>query len=455
MRKRTVLCVSPITLCQQFEGAYYEDGKGMSIWDVQANNPGLLPEGDRIHDNHTGNVANDFYHRYKEDILLAKELGATQFRFSISWARIFPNGDGSINQVGLKHYVDMVDFILSIGMEPVVTLYHWDLPQALQERIGGWNSEQVAPVFAAYAATMFEALGDKVTYWSTINEPKTFCWEGYGNGGHAPNIHSHEQAANCTINVLRAHAAAVKEFRKLVPGGFVSMNINVETSLPYDSTSELDTAAAQRKMDFEVGVYMDPIFFGQFPDSVRARLPYLPDITPKLADALKGSMDYIAMNHYTSSYALCIEHVSDYDVPDNHVNKNGFVIGKQGDSGWLYSFPLGFRMALNYMNDRYKTDFISVTENGFMVKGEDDMTMDEILNDKARIEYFEEYIKNAIAAVVPIRSYFAWALMDNFEWKDGYSKHFGVMYWDRFTQVRIKKASARWMQNKFLDAPGN
>ncbi|KAK9906473.1 hypothetical protein WJX75_002508 [Coccomyxa subellipsoidea] len=332
-----------------------------------------------IHNNDTGNVAVDFYHRYPEDFRTAIELSAKIVRISISWARIYPNGDGAINQAGLDHYLNMVDEALAIGLQPVVTCYHWDLPQALQDRFGGWNSEEIVPIFANYTATVYEALGDKVM----------------------------EQAANCTLNVLKSHAASVKEFRKLVPGGMISMNLNAEWALPKDPNSEADKAAVIRKME----------------------LPYLPEISPELAKDLAGSMDYLALNHYTSTV----------------------VNFKAGD--WLYSVPWGFRALLNYLNVRYKPDEISITENGYTVKGEDNMSIDEALNDTARIKYLKGYLDAATEAFyydkVPIKNYCAWALMDNFEWQDGYSKHFGVMRVNRTTQLRTKKASARYLADRF------
>ncbi|BDA45965.1 beta-glucosidase 6 [Coccomyxa sp. Obi] len=412
-----------------------------------------------VHENATGNVACDFYHRYPEDLRLAKRLHAKSFRFSVAWARIYPNGDGPVNQAGLDYYSKMVDTILELGMVPAVTLYHWDVPEELQRRFGGWNSREVVSIFTNYAATVFNALGDRVTYWTTINEPNTFCWQGYGTGMHAPGIRDPMQTANCSMNVLYAHAAAVKEFRKIVPGGKIAMNLNAEWSLPFDSNNVQDQEAAQRKQDFEVGVFADAVYFGQFPDSVRARVPYLPEIPDDLAQDLAGSFDYFALNHYTSSYAQYDDGGEnalgrcDYNV--THTSKDGMLIGEQGDSGWLYSVPWGFRKVLNYINDRYKPSEISITENGFNVKGESFMTMDEITHDTHRVKYFQEYIRNAIAAFVydnvPISNYHAWALMDNFEWTDGYSKHFGVCFTNFTSQERILKASARYLANEFAD----
>ncbi|BDA42218.1 beta-glucosidase 1A [Coccomyxa sp. Obi] len=414
----------------QFEGAYLEDGKGWSIWDDYTNNHTVYTErhiqdcgtdghfarcNETIHNNETGNESCDFYHRFKEDFALAKQLHAKSYRFSIAWARIFPNGDGAINLAGIQHYVEVVDELLKLGIEPAVTLYHWDLPMALQERFGGFNSEAIVPVFTNYAVAMFQALGDKVNYWTTFNEPMSFCYMGYG-------------------------------------GGYGGLNVN--------APGIHDAGAAQRRLDFVLGLFADPVYLGQFPDSVKARVPYLPEITPELATALNGSCDYFALNHYTTVYAQYDlngrEPLGPCDYAITH-EKDGVLLGVPADAGWIYSVPWGFRELLKYINERYKPTEISVTESGFQVKGESNATNDDIFiaYDEPRIQYFKEYILEATKAViydkVPLTSYHAWALTDNFEWVDGYSKHFGVFHVDFATQKRTPRASARFLANRFKD----
>ncbi|CAL8468093.1 g7632 [Coccomyxa elongata] len=226
---------------------------------------------------------------------------------------------------------------------------------------------------------MFHALGDKVEYWTTFNEPASFCFMGYGGGYgglsvYPPAIHDAGHAAKCTINVLKAHAAAVEEFRKIVPGGKISMNLNSDWAIPFHENDELDKGAAQRRLDFTLGLFADPVYLGQFPDSVRARVPYLPEITPELATALNGSCDYFALNHYTTvSNALMVSRYARYDPNGREPlglceyaishEKDGVLLGVPAGAGWIYSVPWGFRELLKYINERYKPTEISVTEN--------------------------------------------------------------------------------------------
>ena len=292
----------------QIEGAATADGKGPSIWDTFSHTPG------KVLNNDTGDVACDFYRRYEADIALMKSLGVTAFRFSLAWARILPAGRGAPNPAGLAFYHAVLDALAAAGIEPHVSLYHWDLPQALEDEYGGWLSPTSVDDFAAYAALAFKELGPKVKFWSTFNEPYTFAFCGYAYGIHAPGRCSDRAKCEAGGNsetepwlvshhVLLAHAKAVEAFRtRATPGGRISINLNAEWAEPA-STSPADAAAAARYLDFQLGLYAEPVFLtGDYPASVRARVPSLPAFTPAQSASLKGSADYFALNHYTSRW---------------------------------------------------------------------------------------------------------------------------------------------------------
>ncbi|BDA42216.1 beta-glucosidase 1B [Coccomyxa sp. Obi] len=354
-----------------------------------------------------GAVADDFYHLYPIDIAAMQLLGVKHFRFSISCSRILPDGDGAINQKGLDFYAQLLDALHAAGIEPHVCLYHWDLPQALQARFGGWNSDQIVPAFAQFARIVLEALGARSKYWTTINEPCTFCFQGYGIGAEAPGIHDDVPPWNCTYNVLQAHAAAVKLFRALVPTGKIGITLNGDWGEPL-TNSTADIEAAQKKNEFMVGSYADPIYLGDFPASVKDCIPFLPKITPQLAADLNGSADFFALNYYTSMY---------------------------------------------------HPEEIVVTENGMDVKGEDAMTLAQALHDTARINFFRDYISEAVDAVkidkVPMTGYFVWSLLDNYEFGAGYKNRFGVAHVDYRTQQRTFKASAMYLAGLFNTSMAN
>ncbi|CAL8463585.1 g3119 [Coccomyxa elongata] len=438
------------TAAPQIEGANATDGRGPSIWDIYEGIPGKIENGD------TSAVADDFYHRYLDDIGAMRLLGVKRFRMSIAWPRILPNGDGQINQKGLDFYSRVLEALLVAGIEPHITLYHWDLPQALQDRFGGWNSAQIVPVFAQYASVVFNALGNYASHWTTFNEPWTFCFLGYGQGSGAPGLNDKAQAWNCVYNVLQAHAAAVKQFRALMPGAKISMNLNCDWGQPL-SGSQADADAAQRKIEFMLGAFADPIFFGDFPASVKQRISYLPQITSQMAADLKGSIDYFALNHYTSTYVIgqqgAVGLQGPCDYIETQVTPDSHLIGDEADSDWLKVTPWGFRLMLNWVNNRYHPSEIVVTENGISMKGENDMPLAQALEDTQQVNFYRDYIAAATDAVkydkVPMTGYFAWSLLDNFEWGSGYSKRFGVVHVDYRTQQRFYKASAKFLTQLF------
>ncbi|KAK9827612.1 hypothetical protein WJX81_006199 [Elliptochloris bilobata] len=437
------------TAAYQVEGYTTANGRGASIWDTFSATPGKTYNGE------SGEKADEFYKRYPADIKLMQSLGVRHFRMSVAWPRILPKGTGTVNQAGVNFYVTLVDALKAADIQPYVTLYHWDLPQTLQDSYGGWGSSRIVNDFAAYADVVFKALGSRVTYWTTFNEPWSFCFMGNANGQHAPGLTDRAVAWNCAYHVLLAHAAAVKKFRAAVPGGKIGMNINSDWSEPFSSSSQ-DQAAADRKVEFMAGIFGDPLYLGDWPASVKQRVPNLPTITSDQARDIKGSTDYFALNHYTTLYvkdapgAYGLEGLLDASASAN--GPEGLV-GPQADSSWLYTVPWGIRKMLNWVNNRYHPGEIYVTENGCDVPGESGLALPEALNDTFRVNFYQGYVQAAAQAAaydgVPLKGYFAWSLLDNFEWADGYAKRFGIVYVDYSTQARYVKRSARYLANLF------
>ncbi|KAK9832581.1 hypothetical protein WJX81_000662 [Elliptochloris bilobata] len=443
------------TAAPQIEGAVAEDGRSRSIWDTWA---AAHPEND------SPNVTDDFYHRYAEDIRIMQTYGIKHFRFSVAWTRVIPDGNGSTNAAGLGFYSRLVDALLAAGIEPVVTLYHWDLPQVLQDRYGGFLNEQIVADFTHYATVVFEALGSRVTYWSTFNEPATFCVSGYGSGWHAPSLRDQQGEQGyvweCHNNVLRAHASAVREFRRLVPNGKIGMNLAVQWSEPR-SDSEADRAAAERHMEFELAVWSDPVYRGDWPASVKERNPRgLMTITPELAAALRGSFDMYMLNFYTAKYVYYLSGgwgmagQGVIDAADTFNATNGASIGPETASSWFKEVPWAFRKQLKWVSDRYNRPVMWVTENGVAVPDSANELLPGVLNDTYRINFYRDYMQAAMAAIsqdnVDIQGYFCWSLLDNWEWTSGFKERFGLVYVDYANnQARHPKQSLAWLSRWF------
>ncbi|EWM27607.1 glycosyl hydrolase family 1 [Nannochloropsis gaditana] len=477
------------TAAYQVEGAYNTDGRGMSIWDTFSHIPGKTANGD------TGDVADDSYHRYEEDIKLAVEMGITHYRMSISWPRIMPNGKLPLNPKGVAFYNDVINTLLAHNIEPFVTLYHWDLPQALANDSAGqsegdklfgkgWLEASVADDFVTYAEACFLQFGDRVSNWLTFNEPLTFVNLGYGSGTHAPG-----RCSGCSLggdsatepyiaahNVLRAHGKAVARYRQLkamapsMLDGKIGITLNCDWGEPFTSSKD-DEEAATRFLEFQLAWYADPVFFGTYPASMVAAVgDRLPKFTAEEAAQLKGSWDFFGLNHYTSKYVK----KPDYPAPlpgmgtswyaDAHTTQtdtsiDGILIGPLGDSSWLHVVPWGFRKMLNWVAERYGNPGIYVTENGCDVPNESKMSLAEALDDKFRVDFYRGYLSNMAEAMkdgVKVKGYFAWSLLDNFEWADGYSKRFGLHYVDYSDNLkRYKKSSAKWYHDYIrANSPG-
>lgn len=283
------------TSSYQVEGAVQEGGRGISVWDTFAHAPGKTRHGE------TGDLADDVYHRFRDDVELMKAAGLRNYRFSVAWPRILPNGTGQINWEGVKFYSDLVDALLAACITPLVTLFHWDTPQQLQDEYGGWASPRIVDDFADYAEVMFRALGDRVKHWTTLNEPHSFCQLGYGYGIHAPGIKSDSEVHWCAYHSSLAHAAAVERFRGIVPGAKIGLATPIHYYFPFDASSKEDEEAVMRANDWQYGIYIDPIYKGDLPQRVRQELPWLPVYNQRQKRMLAASRpDYFGFNYYTS-----------------------------------------------------------------------------------------------------------------------------------------------------------
>ncbi|KAG9532836.1 putative beta-glucosidase, partial [Aureobasidium melanogenum] len=458
------------TASYQIEGAPHEDGRADSIWDTFCRIPG------KIAGNENGDVACDSYHRYKQDVKLLKDMGARAYRFSISWSRVIPLGGRKdpVNQRGLQYYIDLVDELLANGIEPMVTLFHWDLPDALDQRYGGLlNTEEFVADFEQYSRTIFKALGEKVKYWVTFNEPWCSSILGYNVGAFAPGRTSDRSKSAVGDsstepwlvghNLLIAHGAAVKIYReefKPSQKGQIGITLNGDWVEPWDPQDPKDLEACQRKLEFSIAWFADPVYHGDYPQSMRKQLgDRLPKFTPEQRALVQGSNDFYGMNHYCANY---IKHKSGEPEPEDYLgnlesllsNKEGQDIGPVTQSPWLRPYAIGFRELLKWISDRYGRPTIYVTENGTSLKGENDLSKEEILEDDFRMWYFKEYVTAMADAYthddVDVKGYMAWSLMDNFEWAEGFETRFGVTFVDyKNGQQRYPKKSAKAMKGLF------
>ena len=436
------------TSSYQIEGAWDKDGKGWSIWDAFSHTPTKVANGD------TGDVACDFYHRYKDDVKLMAEMGLKAFRFSISWPRVMPTGREKVNEKGLQFYSDLVDELLKYDIEPWVTLYHWDLPLALQMEYDGWLGDKISDLFEEYAAVCFAKLGDRVKNWITLNEPWVVSILGYGLGAMAPGRFSHAEPYQAAHNLLLAHGKAVKRYRQEfqpLQKGRIGITNNCDWREPFTDT-KADKEAAQRALEFYLSWYADPVYFGDYPQVMKDRVKErLPQFTEAEKELLKGSSDFFGLNHYTTMYAQD----SGGDNVQQNVYGNGGISEDQDvilhvdpdwqktDMGWAV-VPWGCRKLLNWIDERYGKPEIIITENGCAYDIE--MKNGEV-NDQQRIYFYREYLIEAQKAIddgVNLSGYFAWSFMDNFEWALGYAKRFGLTHVNYETLKRTPKASAYW-----------
>jgi beta-glucosidase len=412
------------TAAYQIEGAVDEDGRGESIWDRFCAIPGKVRAGE------TGSVACDFYHRYPEDIALMRELGLDAFRFSIAWPRVVPEGRGAVNKAGLDFYDRLVDELLAAGIQPFPTLYHWDLPQALEDG-GGWTARSTAEAFVPYAEAVVGRLGDRVTHWTTHNEPWVVAWLGYGWGEHAPGRASEQAAVDAAHHVLLSHGWATDVIRRDVPDGRVGIVLNLEHVDPA-TDSEADAAAA-REVDGRANRwFLDPIFRGAYPDDV--------GLTPPVRDgdlaAVGARIDFLGINNYFRFVVR--EGPEIVEVPG----------GARTDMGWEVH-PESLYKLLRRVADEYAPASIYITENGAAYA--DVRSHDGGVHDLERIDFLAAHTDAVMRARddgVPVDGYFVWSFLDNFEWAQGYAKRFGIVYVDYPTLERVPKDSFHWYRQR-------
>ena len=429
------------TASYQIEGAAYEGGKGLSVWDKFSHEPGKVLEG------HTGDVACDHYHLFKEDVALMKRMGVKNYRFSLSWPRLIPNGVGEVNEEGVAFYNALIDELIENGIRPFVTLFHWDYPSALQAK-GAWENPDSPYWFEAYASLCARRFGDRVKDFITLNEPQCFIGLGYGKGEHAPG---YQLPLSATVamrhNVLKAHGLAVRALRTLVPGVRVGYAPCGNPCIP--ATNSPEDIEAARKAYFHVNDYppfwafniswwSDPPMLGKYPEQGLKLLgKYLPEGWEKDLEIIHQPLDYYCQNIYNGNVIRAADNERGYEDVPLPVGHGKTAIQWPITPEALYWGP-------KFLYERYKTPFI-ISENG--MSSHDVVSLDGEVHDPQRKDYMHRYLREFRRAAedgVDAAGYFAWSLMDNFEWAYGYTERFGITYVDYTTQERIVKDSFKW-----------
>jgi len=423
------------TASYQIEGAVKQDGRTESIWDRFCQTPGNI-----LH-NDTGEVANDHYNRYKEDVALMKELGHTAYRFSVSWSRVLPDGIGKVNEKGLQFYSNLVDELIAAGIEPMLTIYHWDLPQVLQDR-GGWQNPDSVKWFEEYSKVLFDKLGDRVKFWITLNEPYCTAFIGNYNGIHPPGLRDLGSAILVSYNLMLAHGAAVRLFRKMNLPGEIGITLNFTPAYP-STDSEDDKLVARYVDGLDVRWFVDAIFKGSFPQDLlelfKEKGISLPDFSEM--SSITEKIDFLGVNYYfptwhqynKNSWPFCGDVVR-RDIPHT-------------DREWAIH-PESFEKLLIRLKDEYDTPKMYITENGCSYN--DVLTENGEILDYNRINYLSTHFKavhSAIEKGIDIRGYMVWSLYDNFEWAFGRYSRFGIIYHDFETLKRTPKQSAYWLRD--------
>jgi beta-glucosidase len=416
------------TSSYQIEGAVHADGRGPSVWDEFCRQPGRIANGD------TGDVACDHYHRFAEDIALMRRLGVGAYRFSIAWPRLLPQGSGPANEAGLAFYDRLIDGLLEAGIEPWLCLYHWDLPQALQDR-GGWEARDIAATFGDYAALVARRYGDRVRRFATFNEPSVFTLFGYGFSWHPPGLTDRSAFHRAIHHVNLAHGTAVDAIRSAVPTAAIAAIHNVQPSRPAGATPE-DAVAARLLDAYWNRAFPEPQLLGRYPEELAALME--PVIKPGDLERINRPVDWFGLNHYSPIYAR-----ADAQAPLGFAWADAPPQAPRSRIGWQID-PAAFRDTLLDLHRRYRLP-IYVTENGAGAVERPDEAGE--IQDGERIDYLRSYgeaLREAVAGGADVRGYFIWSLLDNFEWGAGYANRFGLIYVDFATQRRIPKASAHW-----------
>ncbi|CAI9104564.1 OLC1v1003266C1 [Oldenlandia corymbosa var. corymbosa] len=447
------------TSSYQVEGGWNSDNKGLN----------------KLENNSNGDVAADSYHKYKEDVKLLKEMNTDSYRFSISWSRLIPTGKISkgINERGIKFYNNLIDELVANGLTAAVTLFHWELPQALEDEYGGFLSPKIIKDYIDFVNLCFERFGDRVKLWITFNEPYSYSNFGYDNGRSVPGRCSSWLNSNCSAgdsgtepytvshHQLLAHAYAVKLYRTKYQAhqkGIIGM-INVCNWMVPMTNSSPDMRATKRSLDFMYGWFMNPLVYGDYPKTMKAVVGNrLPKFTPEESKLLKGSYDFHGVNYYTAMYTshpsnppnkTHARYITDY-LADLTATRQGILIGEQAGSDWLHSYPKGLWHLLLYVQRKYNNPVIYITENDEV--NDASLPLEQALQDNFRIRYYYlhlQFLRKAIKNGVRVRGYYGWSLIDNFEWLNGYNVRFGFNFVDYNTLKRYRKLSSYWFE-RFL-----
>ncbi|URZ04926.1 glycoside hydrolase family 1 protein [Clostridium felsineum] len=450
----------------QVEGAWNEDGKGVSNWDVFTKIPGKTFEGTN------GDVAVDHYHRYKEDIKLMAEMGLDSYRFSVSWPRIIPDGDGEVNEKGIEFYNNLIDECLKYGIVPFVTLYHWDMPEVL-EKVGGWTNKRTVDAFVKYAKACFEAFGDRVKHWITFNETIVFCSNGYLTGAHPPGISGDvKKYFQATHNVFTAHAKSVIEYKKLNQYGEIGITHVFSPAFSVDDKEE-NKKAAYHANQYEITWYYDPILKGKYPEYVIKNIEkngFLPDWTDEELNILKEAAplnDFIGLNYYQPQRVI-----KNYDTGEKVERTRENSTGAPGNAsfdgfyktvkmddkvytkwGWEIS-PESLIIGLEALKKDYGDIKIYITENGL---GDQDPIIEDEILDMPRIKFIEAHlkaIKEAISRGINLKGYYAWSAIDLLSWLNGYKKQYGFIYIDQKHNLDRKKKLSFYWYKKVIEERG-
>jgi beta-glucosidase len=428
------------TASYQIEGAAREDGRGPSIWDTFSRTPGKVFAG------HTGDVACDHYHRYVDDVALMAGLGLKSYRFSVAWPRIQPDGTGPVNARGLDFYDRLTDELLGKGIDPTVTLYHWDLPQTLED-LGGWANRLTAEAFAEYAQIVYARLGDRVGTWTTLNEPWCSAYLGYGSGVHAPGAQDPARVFPAVHHLLLGHGLAARALRS-AGARSVSITLNPAAVFPVDPDNAADREAARIIDGLSNRVFFDPLLRGHYPADMLQHMSRFTDLS-YIADGdletINAPIDVLGINFYQPSYVSAKPgQPGSLDQPGSEGIAFRAPDGPVTDMNWLIE-PASLTRLLKRIHDDYPGTAMMITENGAAYP--EGPSADGEVHDARRVEYLDGHLRachDALAAGVDLRGYFVWSLMDNFEWAEGYAKRFGVVHVDYATQVRTLKDSAKW-----------
>ncbi|XP_054777312.1 beta-glucosidase 46-like [Prosopis cineraria] len=448
----------------QYEGAYLSDGKGLGNWDVFSHIPG------KIIDASNGDIAVDHYHRYLEDIELMDAIKVNSYRFSLSWARILPKGKfGEVNLAGIDFYNRLIDALLLKGIQPFVTLTHFDMPQELEDKYGGWLSPQSQEDFAFYAELCFKWFGERVTHWTTFNEPNLLVSFSYRTGNFPPSRcskpfgdciegDSESEPFIAAHNIILSHAAAVDIYKtkyQREQKGRIGIVLKAAWYEPV-SNSTTDIMASQRALSFTFNWFLDPIVFGKYPSEMEKILgAILPKFSSIEMVKLQRGLDYIGINYYTSYYVQdCISSACEpgegitrtEGLYRKSTEKNGVPIGEPTTIGWCV-YPRGMEKVITHVKDRYNNIPMFITENGYGETDHPNSTLEEHINDVKRMKYMEDHLNALVSATrkgADVRGYFAWSLLDNFQWEYGYTRRFGLYHIDFSTLKRTQKLSASW-----------